>query len=56
MSQLRFKNFVEYAYSTFFLLPKQVKIYVYGNLNINAFEPSCILSVSYTHLTLPTKA
>lgn len=43
MSQLRFKNFIEYAYSTFFLLPKQVKIYVYGNLNINAFEPSCIL-------------
>lgn len=43
MSQLRFKSFVEYAYSTFFLLPKQVGIYVYGNLNINAFEPFCIL-------------
>ena len=37
------ENFYRVTYSMFFLLPKQVGIYVYDNLNINAFEPSCIL-------------
>ena len=39
----RFKKIVEYAYSTSFFVWIQVRISVTSNLNINVFEPSCVL-------------